>query len=176
MFMSAQIIYYSANTGLAALIIFTWVCWLLQHIFLFYSSLETLSSQLLDKLTRVWLITCGSCLEISRVWCKATVHNFPWTLQCPHQHLELIVTPNHQAFFLWFSWHRGPAGRVCSDLFPVAGFLWMKWEGMASDPKHCSKTMNGFKLYGRRLIAFKQFDSLTVSIYLHHCVLESRLL
>lgn len=35
MFMSTQIIYYRADTGLAALILSTWRCWLSWHIFLF---------------------------------------------------------------------------------------------------------------------------------------------
>lgn len=67
MLISALIIYYRADTGLAALIMYTWRNWLSLHIFQFRSSLETLLGQLLDKLTRVWLITCGSCFEISRV-------------------------------------------------------------------------------------------------------------
>lgn len=141
--------------------------------FSFCSSLETLSGQLLDKLSCVWLITCGSCLEISRVWCKATANNFPWTLQCPQQHLEIIVTSNHQAFSC-DSAGTGGQRRECVVTCFLWLDLWMKWEGMVSDPKHCCETMNGFKLYGRRLIA--PFDTFSWSIYSHNHAPESRLL
>lgn len=67
MLISALIIYYRVDTGLAALIMCTWRNWLSLHSFQFRSSLETLSGQLLDKLTRVWLITCGSCFDMMQV-------------------------------------------------------------------------------------------------------------
>lgn len=135
MFMSAQIINYRPSTGLAELIISTWRCWLMQQHFSFCSPPETLSGQLLDKLPRVWPITCGSCLEICRVWCKATVHNFAWTLQCPQQHLELIVTPSHQAF----SCDSAGTGDEQREYVVICFLwldLWMNGEWMASDLKY----------------------------------------
>lgn len=103
--------------------------------FSFCSSLETSSGQLLDKLPRVWLITCGSCLEICRVWCKATAaKNHAWTVQCPQQHLELIATPNHQAF----SCDSAGTGGQRRDYVVICFLwldLWMNRECMASDLK-----------------------------------------
>ncbi len=153
MFMSAQIIYYMADTGLAAFVISAWRCWPSQHIFRFAPLQRRCRANCRINCPRVRLITCGSCLEISRVWCKAAAHKFPWTLQCPQKHLELVVTSNHQAFSC-DSAGTGGLRRACVVTCFLWLDLWMKWEGMPSDPEHCSETMNGFKSYGRRLIAF----------------------
>lgn len=137
MFMSAQIINYRASTGLAELIISTWRRWLVQQHFSFCSSPETLSGQLSDKLPRVWPITCGSCLEIFRVWCKATAHNFARTLQCPQQHLELIVTPSHHAF----SCDSAGTGE-CVVICFLRLDLWMNGKWMASDWLHLKREIS----------------------------------
>lgn len=156
---------------MAAHNMFTWRCWLSWCVFSLHSSPETLSGQLLDKLPCVWLITCGSCVEISRVWCKATAHNFPWTLQCPKQHLELIVTSNHQAFSCHSAGTGGRGERVCSDLFPVVGFV-NELGGGGVRLEHCGPWMNLSCVEGGWL-HLKQFDTLLWSIHLHLNALES---
>ncbi len=170
MFISARIIY--CRDGSAQYVNMEMLA-IVAH-FSFRSSPETLSGQLLDKLPCVWPITCGSCVKISRVWCKATALNFPWTLQCPKQHLELIVTSNHQAFSC-HSAGTGGQGRECVVTCFLWLDLWMKWEGMVSDPAHCEPWMNLSCVEGGRL-QLKLFDTFSWSVYLHLNVLESRFL
>lgn len=151
MFMSAVILYYKANAGLAALIISPGRCWLSWHIFHF--------APLRRRCQANCCINCpvSDWSHVVAVWrfpeCDArpVCVAFPWTLQCPQQHLELIVTPNHQAFSCDSAGTGGQQGECVVTCFRWLD-LWMKWEGMVSDPKHYSETMNGFKLYGRGFV------------------------
>lgn len=69
----------------------------------------------------VSVITCGSCLKISRAWCKATEHNFsPGRCTVPNNIWCSLWPQIIGGPLLRFSWHLGPQGECV-----VTCFLWL---------------------------------------------------